>query len=76
MTLTYYLQPCPTCGRRLQVRIEYLGKQLACSHCQGAFIASDPDLKNDSQENCDMDVVSVVRGVSEGTSQFRGTVKV
>ncbi len=44
MTLTYYLQSCPTCGRRLQVRIEYLGKQVICYHCHGSFVALDPDL--------------------------------
>jgi hypothetical protein len=39
---TYFVQECPTCGRRLQVRVEYLGKQLVCQHCQGHFIATDP----------------------------------
>ena len=51
MAPTYYLQPCPTCGRRLQVQIEYLGKQLVCSHCQGPFIASDPDLTEDGEKD-------------------------
>ncbi len=39
---TYFTQECPTCGRRLQIRVEYLGKKLACRHCQGQFVASDP----------------------------------
>jgi hypothetical protein len=39
---TYFLQPCPTCGRRLQIRVEYLGKRLVCQHCQGEFEAVDP----------------------------------
>ncbi len=39
---TYFVQECPTCGRRLQIRVEYLGKQLVCQHCQGRFAASDP----------------------------------
>ena len=39
---TYFVQECPTCGRRLQVRIEYLGKKIACRHCQAKFTASDP----------------------------------
>lgn len=41
MTLTCYLQVCPICGRRLQVRIEYLGREVICYHCSGSFIASD-----------------------------------
>ena len=39
---TYFVQGCPTCGRRLQIRVEYLGKQVACQHCQGTFVAMDP----------------------------------
>jgi hypothetical protein len=43
MKATYFLQVCPTCGRRLQVRIEYLGKVVACQHCHGRFEARDPE---------------------------------
>jgi DNA-directed RNA polymerase subunit M/transcription elongation factor TFIIS len=39
---TYYVQECPTCGRNLQVRVEYLGKRVACQHCGARFEASDP----------------------------------
>jgi hypothetical protein len=38
---TYFVQECPTCGRRLQIRVEYLGKRVACQHCQGIFLAAD-----------------------------------
>ena len=31
--VTYFVQECPTCGRRLQVRVIYLGKRVACRHC-------------------------------------------
>ena len=40
---TYYFQECPTCGRSLQVRVEYLGKTVVCQHCQGRFEAMDPE---------------------------------
>jgi DNA-directed RNA polymerase subunit RPC12/RpoP len=39
---TYYVQECPTCGRNLQVRVEYLGKRVACQHCGARFLACDP----------------------------------
>jgi hypothetical protein len=39
---TYFVQECPTCGRRLQIRVEYLGKRVVCQHCQGKFAAMDP----------------------------------
>jgi hypothetical protein len=38
---TYFVQECPTCGRRLQIRVEYLGKRVVCQHCQGHLIAAD-----------------------------------
>ena len=38
----YFVQECPTCGRRLQIRVEYLGKRVVCQHCQGKFVAMDP----------------------------------
>lgn len=38
---TYFFQECPTCGRSLQIRVEYLGKRLVCQHCQGKFLAMD-----------------------------------
>lgn len=39
---TYFVQECPTCGRNLQVRIQYLGKQVVCQHCSARFDAYDP----------------------------------
>ena len=36
-----FVQACPTCGRRLEVRIELLGRSVACQHCRAEFIASD-----------------------------------
>ncbi|MBU4272529.1 MAG: hypothetical protein KKE86_05485 [Planctomycetes bacterium] len=39
---TFFVQECPTCGRRLQIRVEYLGRKLVCQHCQGQMIAADP----------------------------------
>ena len=41
--MTYFVQECPTCGRTLHVRVEYLGKPLVCQHCGGSLIASDPE---------------------------------
>jgi hypothetical protein len=45
---TYFVQECPTCGRRLQIRVEYLGRKLVCQHCQGHLTAADP-----SNPRCD-----------------------
>ena len=38
---TYFVQECPTCGRNLQVRVQYLGKQVVCQHCGAHFEAYD-----------------------------------
>jgi hypothetical protein len=39
---TYFLRDCPTCGRKVQIRVEYLGKRVACRHCHAVFEAIDP----------------------------------
>ena len=39
---TYFVQECPTCGRNLQVRVEYLGKLVVCQHCGARFEACQP----------------------------------
>jgi DNA-directed RNA polymerase subunit RPC12/RpoP len=38
---TYFVQECPTCGRSLHVRVEYLGREVRCQHCRGQFVAWD-----------------------------------
>ena len=38
---TNFVQECPTCGRRLHIRVEYLGKSVVCQHCRGKFLAFD-----------------------------------
>jgi hypothetical protein len=40
---TFFTQECLTCGRRLHIRVEYLGKKVVCQHCRGQFIACDPN---------------------------------
>jgi len=40
---TYFVQECPTCGRGLQIRVAYLGRKVACQHCEGQFQACDPE---------------------------------
>ncbi|MEM8681274.1 MAG: hypothetical protein AAGF97_18155 [Planctomycetota bacterium] len=43
MSGAFFVQPCPICGRQLEVRVRFLGKQVACRHCRGQFEARDPD---------------------------------
>ena len=44
---TYFVQNCPTCGRRLLIRVEYLGKKVVCQHCHGSLTAMDPNMRAD-----------------------------
>ena len=36
---TCFIQDCPTCGRTLRIRVEYMGRQLTCQHCRGKLTA-------------------------------------
>lgn len=47
---TYFVQECPTCGRNLQVRVEYLGKRVVCQHCGAKFEAAEPSPFPDESE--------------------------
>ena len=38
---TFFVKACPTCSRKLQVRVEYLGREMVCNHCGGDFVAGD-----------------------------------
>jgi len=38
----YFHVGCPVCGRPLRVLVEYLGKRVACGHCQCRFVVVDP----------------------------------
>jgi hypothetical protein len=42
-TAIFFVQQCPTCGRRLRVCVEYLGKKIQCRHCRGTLVARDPE---------------------------------
>ena len=39
---TFFVKPCPACGRSAQILLNYLGKQVCCKHCGREFAASDP----------------------------------
>lgn len=47
---TYFVQECPTCGRSLQIRVEYLGRKVVCQHCQGKLTAADPTMRLDCRD--------------------------
>ena len=44
---TYFVQECPTCGRRLQIRVEYQGVAWCASIARGALIVADPARRRD-----------------------------
>jgi len=51
MAYGYFIQGCPTCGRKVQIRLDYLGKYVTCHHCGAAFLAfgdERPEMTNDA----------------------------
>ena len=51
MSATFFAQECPSCGRHLQVRLDYLGRFVACQHCQRQFKAMLAPPQSDSSED-------------------------
>lgn len=50
----HFTQPCPTCGRRLQVHTRLLQQEVVCQHCHAQFVAGlneeAPSWRRDSQD--------------------------
>jgi DNA-directed RNA polymerase subunit RPC12/RpoP len=51
MSATYFSQQCPSCGRHLQIRLAYLGRAVACPHCERQFNAMMVPVQSDSSED-------------------------
>ena len=77
---TYFVQECPTCGRRLQVRVEYLGRQVACQHCQAVFEAADLSGRRDDHGGEQSALLrranELLESVAQGESQRRQSQRV
>lgn len=46
----YFLGECPTCSRKLEIRVELLGKRISCQHCGATHIASDAENRPNSDQ--------------------------
>lgn len=44
----FFVQDCPTCGRRVRVNVAYLGKSIQCRNCRAVFVATDPSQDSSS----------------------------
>ena len=42
--MTYFNERCATCGRTLQIQLQYLGRMVACSHCGAKFVPHDASI--------------------------------
>jgi ribosomal protein L37AE/L43A len=73
--VTYFIQECPTCGRRLQVRLAYLGKRVACHHCGAKFAACDPQSPESPMSDSSGTLLSRVDQLLEASAR-RDTVAV
>lgn len=54
----YFIRSCPTCGRSLEVRVEYLGKTVSCKHCSAEFDTSDPPYISDSSSDSSFNLLA------------------
>jgi DNA-directed RNA polymerase subunit RPC12/RpoP len=65
---TYYVQECPTCGRNLHVRVDYLGRHIVCQHCQAKFLACDPSSVNYPPEDSSLTTLRKADQLLDSTS--------
>ena len=36
---SHFVKTCPTCGRLVQIQVQYMGREVSCGHCNGPFVA-------------------------------------
>ncbi len=47
----FFIRSCPTCGRSLEIRVEYLGKRVSCRHCSAQFDTMEDDYSDAASES-------------------------
>ncbi len=47
----YFARSCPACGRTIQIKLSYLGKQVRCVHCSREFSATDEHAESASMDD-------------------------
>ena len=67
----YYIQACPTCGRPLNIRVEYLGRHVVCQHCHARFEASDPASVSEIPSDSSLDLLRRADELLETMNQKR-----
>jgi hypothetical protein len=67
----YYVQECPTCGRTLHIRVEYLGKRVVCQHCHAKFEACDPASISPSSADSGLSLLERAEELLETVNQRR-----
>ena len=67
----YYVQECPTCGRTLHIRVEYLGRHVVCQHCHGKFEACDPASVASSSTDSGLNLMQRAEELLQTVSQRR-----
>lgn len=45
---TFFVKPCPACGRNSKIAIAYLGREVRCRHCSRVFQATDSHGESES----------------------------
>jgi DNA-directed RNA polymerase subunit M/transcription elongation factor TFIIS len=54
----FFIRSCPTCGRSLEVRVEYLGKRVSCRHCSAEFDTCDPPYYSDGASESSLNLLA------------------
>ncbi len=46
----FFVRSCPTCGRKLEIRVELLGRDVECVHCSATFVAREDNVHGDAAD--------------------------
>ena len=48
---TYFVKPCPACGRSSRIAVAYLGMDVRCKHCSRVFLANDAQSQSEAMND-------------------------
>lgn len=48
---SFFVKPCPACGRGSRIALSYLGKSVSCRHCSCVFMANDTESQSEAMND-------------------------
>lgn len=70
MAPMFFVRECPTCARPVRIRVQHLGRVVACEHCRAEFQATEGQPRSVANSQAILDRADeLLRKAQEAVSQ-------